>query len=102
MLSSVPEIAELVGLGDAERILLASEQHENGKAKTDLESIFTRLMLLSKDTIAEMVSKLKRRLSLEKKVNFKFCYKYTVFVNIFVIAIKELLCLLIMLLLYTK
>ncbi|PQQ04519.1 glutamine--tRNA ligase isoform X2 [Prunus yedoensis var. nudiflora] len=67
MLSSVPEIAELVGVGDAERILLVNEQHENGKSKTDLESIFSRVMLLSKDTISEMISKLKRRLNLEKK-----------------------------------
>lgn len=68
MLSSVPEIAELVGVGNAERILLVNEQHENGKSKTDLESIFSRVMLLSKDTISEMISKLKRRLNLEKKV----------------------------------
>lgn len=68
MLNSVPEIAGLVVVGDAERILLGSEHHENGKAKTDIESIFTRLMLLSKDTIAEMISRLKRRLNLEKKV----------------------------------
>ncbi|PQQ01036.1 mannose-6-phosphate isomerase 1 [Prunus yedoensis var. nudiflora] len=67
MLSSVPEIAELVGVRDAERILLVNEQHENGKSKTDLESIFSRVMLLSKDTISEMISKLKRRLNLEKK-----------------------------------
>lgn len=68
MLSSVPEIAELVGVGNAERIPLVNEQHENGKSKTDLESIFSRVMLLSKDTISEMISKLKRRLNLEKKV----------------------------------
>lgn len=68
MLRTVPEIAELVGVADAEKILLVGERHENGKVNTDLEAMFSRLMLSSKETISKMISKLKRRLNQEKKV----------------------------------
>ncbi|XP_050374427.1 mannose-6-phosphate isomerase 1-like [Argentina anserina] len=67
MLRTVPEIAELVGVVDAEKILLVGERHENGKVNTDLEAMFSRLMLSSKETISKIISRLKRRLNLEKK-----------------------------------
>nr|XP_011464099.1 PREDICTED: mannose-6-phosphate isomerase 1-like [Fragaria vesca subsp. vesca] len=67
MLRTIPEIAELVGVADAEKILLVGERHESGKVNTDLEAMFSRLMLSSKETISKMISKLKRRLNQEKK-----------------------------------
>ncbi|KAF5194709.1 Mannose-6-phosphate isomerase [Thalictrum thalictroides] len=60
--SSVPEIAEFVGNVDAD---------QNGEEKVkdfDLKSIFTQLMSADKYAVAEMVNKLKTRLTLERKV----------------------------------
>ncbi|XP_015883964.3 mannose-6-phosphate isomerase 2 [Ziziphus jujuba] len=67
ILGSVPEIVEFVGITEAEQILHIIEQDENGKVKEVLESIFNKLMLLDKDTITEMIYKIKRRLNTEKK-----------------------------------
>lgn len=68
MLSSVPEIVELVQEADAEKFSNDSEQDGREKVKPLFESIFSQIMSSSKGAVREAVSKLKRRLSLEKKV----------------------------------
>ncbi|XP_059451579.1 mannose-6-phosphate isomerase 1 [Corylus avellana] len=68
VLRNVPEIVELVGSADANRILHLDEQDEEEKAKSVLRSTFTQLMLASKETITEAVSKIKSRLHKESQV----------------------------------
>lgn len=68
MLSSVPEIVELVQCADAEKFSHDSEQDGKEKVKLLFESIFSQIMSSNKGTVREAICKLKRRLSLEKKV----------------------------------
>ncbi|PIA33301.1 hypothetical protein AQUCO_04100015v1 [Aquilegia coerulea] len=68
VLCSVPEIAEFVGNVDADQVLRINEQNGEEKIKAVLRSIFTQLMSADKDAVAEMVNKMKTRLTLEKKV----------------------------------
>lgn len=68
MLSSVPEIVELVQCADAEKFSHDSEQDGKEKVKQLFESIFGQIMSSNKGIVREAISKLKRRLSLEKKV----------------------------------
>lgn len=72
VLLDVPEIVELVGSADADRILHLHEQDGEEKAKSVLQSSFTQLMLASKETITEAVSKIKSRLHMESQVSWKF------------------------------
>jgi mannose-6-phosphate isomerase len=72
VLLNVPEIVELVGSAHANRILHLDEQDEEEKAKSVLRSTFTQLMLASKETITEAVSKIKSRLHTESQVSWKF------------------------------
>ena len=88
MLSSVPEIVELVQCGDAEKFSHDSGQDGKEKVKQLFESIFSQIMSSNKGIVREAICKLKRRLSFEKKVtelgifhhrscyvlNFKACY----------------------------
>lgn len=68
VLNNVPEIKELVGLDEASRFMDVKEEDRNERVKTILQSIFTKLMSADKDTVAELVSKLKRRLNEESKI----------------------------------
>ncbi|XP_062150591.1 mannose-6-phosphate isomerase 1-like isoform X3 [Alnus glutinosa] len=68
VLLNVPEIVELVGSADANQILHLDEQDGEEKAKSVLRSAFTQLMLASKETITEAVSKIKSRLHMESQV----------------------------------
>ena len=68
MLSSVPEIVELVQVADAEKFSHDSEQNGKEKVKSLFESIFSQIMSSNKAMVREAICKLKRRLSLEKKV----------------------------------
>lgn len=68
VLSSVPEIVELVQCADAEKFSHDSEQDGKEKVKQLFESIFGQIMSSNKGIVREAISKLKRRLSLEKKV----------------------------------
>lgn len=68
VLHHVPEIVELVGTADAEQYLSINEEDESGKAKSILQSIFTKLMSAKKDQVAEVVSKLKSRLEVQSQV----------------------------------
>jgi len=72
VLLNVPEIGELVGSADANQILHLDEQDGEEKAKSVLRSAFTQLMLASKETITEAVSKIKSRLHMESQVSWKF------------------------------
>ncbi|KAF9593845.1 hypothetical protein IFM89_025630 [Coptis chinensis] len=68
VLCSVPEIVELVGNVDADQVIHLDEHAVVERVKTVLRSIFTQLMSAEKDTVYEVVSKLKGRLTMEKKV----------------------------------
>ncbi|XP_038875726.1 mannose-6-phosphate isomerase 1-like [Benincasa hispida] len=67
VLSSVPEIVELVQCADAEKFSHESEQDGKEKVKQLFESIFSQIMSSNKGIVREAICKLKRRLSLEKK-----------------------------------
>lgn len=68
MLCGVPEIVELIGKADAEQVLRANEHVGEEKVKAVLEFIFTQLMPSNKDTISELIFKIKPRLNMEKEV----------------------------------
>ncbi|KAJ4709919.1 Mannose-6-phosphate isomerase [Melia azedarach] len=67
VLCTVPEIVELVGGADAEQSFPVKELDRNQEAKAILVSIFSQILLSSKDEICEIISRLKWRLNLEKK-----------------------------------
>ncbi|XP_031248215.1 mannose-6-phosphate isomerase 1-like isoform X2 [Pistacia vera] len=67
VLFTVPEIIELVGGADAEQWLPVNEMDKNHELEAVLESIFSQILLSSKDKICQSLSKLKWRLNLEKK-----------------------------------
>lgn len=68
MLCGVPEIVELIGKADAEQVLRGNEHVGEEKVKAVLEFIFTQLMPSNKDTISELIFKIKPRLNMEKEV----------------------------------
>lgn len=68
MLSGVPEIVELIGKADVGQVLHVNEHMGEEKVKAVLESIFIQLMSSHKDTISELIFKIKRRLNMEKEV----------------------------------
>ncbi|KAJ9140756.1 hypothetical protein P3X46_031364 [Hevea brasiliensis] len=65
VLCSVPEIVELIGSGNAKQFLLVNEQDRDKNAKAVLQSIFSQLVLASRDKIGAMISNIKSRLLLE-------------------------------------
>ncbi|KAM7279932.1 hypothetical protein ACFE04_007066 [Oxalis oulophora] len=65
VLHDVPEIVELVGTADANKILHVSEDDGEDKVKFALQSVFTQLMTPSKEMTAKAISKLKIRLNME-------------------------------------
>ncbi|KAJ4825601.1 Mannose-6-phosphate isomerase [Turnera subulata] len=66
VLRNVPEIVELVGNEDANKVSHMSEQ--NDEVKPVLKSIFTQLMSASKEMTTKVVSQLKSRLHTESQV----------------------------------
>ncbi|ONK81501.1 uncharacterized protein A4U43_C01F29790 [Asparagus officinalis] len=66
--SNVPEIKELVGLEDANKIMDIKQQDKHEGVKAILRSIFTRLMSADKGKISELVLKLISRLNEESKI----------------------------------
>lgn len=67
VLCDVPEIVELVGSREAEMFIRLGDQEEE-KARSLLQSIFTKLMSASADVVALAVSHIKSRLELESQV----------------------------------
>ncbi|KAL9453262.1 hypothetical protein AB3S75_008960 [Citrus x aurantiifolia] len=67
VLCTVPEIVDLVGGVDAEQCFPVSEFGRSQEVKAIVESIFSQILLSSRDEICEIVSRLKWRLNLEKK-----------------------------------
>lgn len=72
MLCTVPEIVDLVGGADAEQCFPVNEFGRSQEVKAIVESIFSQILLSSRDEICEIVSRLKWRLNLEKKVNSNY------------------------------
>ncbi|KAH9746783.1 Mannose-6-phosphate isomerase 1 [Citrus sinensis] len=67
VLCTVPEIVDLVGGADAEQCFPVNEFGRSQEVKAIVESIFSQILLSSKDEICEIISRLKWRLNLEKK-----------------------------------
>ena len=68
VLTSVPEIGEIVGNEHVDRIMTLKETDACEEIKFALQSIYTKLMLASQETVSEQVSKLMHRLNAENKV----------------------------------
>lgn len=68
VLHNVPEIVELVGSADTNQVLNMNEEEEEEKVKSVLRSIFTQLMLASKEMTSKVISKLESRLHMESQV----------------------------------
>lgn len=69
MLQNVPEIVELVGSEEANRVLHVEMQDGEEKAKFVLQSIFTNLMTASMEMTTKATIKLKSRLHKESQVS---------------------------------
>lgn len=72
VLQNVPEIVELVGSVDANKVLQINEQDGDQKVKSVLRSLFTQLMTASKEMTTKAISKLKSRMLIESKVSGRF------------------------------
>ncbi|XP_030940362.1 mannose-6-phosphate isomerase 1-like [Quercus lobata] len=68
VLCYVPEIIDMVGSAYANQILHVNEQDGEEKVKYILRSIFTKLMLASKEMIMKVLSNIKSRLQIESQV----------------------------------
>lgn len=68
VLHDVPEIVELVGTAEANRMINLHKQDGQDKIKSALRSTFTQLMSAGKETTAKAISKLKIRLQFESKL----------------------------------
>ncbi|KAJ4707088.1 Mannose-6-phosphate isomerase [Melia azedarach] len=68
VLQNVPEIVELVGSVDANKVLQINEQDGDQKVKSVLRSLFTQLMTASKEMTTKAISKLKSRMLIESKL----------------------------------
>ena len=69
MLCYVPEIVDMVGSAYANQIMHINEQDGEEKVKSILRSIFTKLMLASKEMIMKVLSNIKSRLQIESQVS---------------------------------
>ncbi|GKU90304.1 hypothetical protein SLEP1_g4310 [Rubroshorea leprosula] len=69
---NVPETLELVRGADKEQFACFINEKGSQEGKAILQSIFSRLMLSTKDEITQMISKMKKRLSLEEEEFFAF------------------------------
>ncbi|XP_075660640.1 mannose-6-phosphate isomerase 2-like isoform X1 [Castanea sativa] len=68
VLCYVPEIVDMVGSAYANQILHINEQDGEEKVKSILRSIFTKLLLASKEMITKVISNIKSRLQIESQV----------------------------------
>lgn len=68
VLRDVPEIVELVGSAEVNKLLQINEHGHEEKVKSGLRSAFTQLMSASKEMTAEVISNLKGRLYTESKI----------------------------------
>ncbi|KAJ6819873.1 mannose-6-phosphate isomerase 2-like isoform X2 [Iris pallida] len=68
VLINVPEITELVGDENASNVMNIKDQDRFEEVKAVLQSLFTKLMSASKDSISEVVLKLTNRLNAESKI----------------------------------
>ncbi|GLT34041.1 hypothetical protein SLA2020_085870 [Shorea laevis] len=64
----VPEIVELIGTAEANRVVNIHKQDGEEKVKSVLRSTFTQLMSANEEMTAKAISKLKSRLQLESKM----------------------------------
>ena len=69
VLCYVPEIVDMVGSAYANQILHINKQDGEEKVKSILQSIFTKLMLASKEMIMKVLSNIKSRLQIESQVS---------------------------------
>lgn len=68
MLDNVPEIEELVGSEDANKVFDITDRDDENKVMSVLRSIFTHLMSASKEMITTIIAKMKNRLHVESQV----------------------------------
>ncbi|GLT41148.1 hypothetical protein SLA2020_152330 [Shorea laevis] len=68
VLHDVPEIVELIGAAEANRVMNIHKQDREEKIKSALRSTFTQLMSASKEMTTKAISMLKSRLQLESKL----------------------------------
>ncbi|CAN6700424.1 unnamed protein product [Malus baccata var. baccata] len=67
VLDNVPEIEELVGSEEAQKVSGITDLDEEEKVKSALRSLFTHLMLASKEMITTVITKMKDRLHAESQ-----------------------------------
>ncbi|KAK8914204.1 Mannose-6-phosphate isomerase 2 [Platanthera zijinensis] len=68
VLTSVPEILELVGQENAIKVMSIRELDEHEEVRAILQFIFTQLMTASKEDVSEVEKKLTSRLAIEQKI----------------------------------
>ncbi|XP_023526350.1 mannose-6-phosphate isomerase 1-like [Cucurbita pepo subsp. pepo] len=68
VLHTVPEIVEMIGDADTNRVLLLNDEDDEDDLKSALRLAFTQLMSASKSLISKAISELKRRLNSESEV----------------------------------
>ncbi|CAL9012643.1 unnamed protein product [Prunus brigantina] len=67
VLDNVPEIEELVGSEDANKVFDITDRDDENKVASVLRSIFTHLMSASKEMITTIITKMKNRLHIESQ-----------------------------------
>lgn len=67
VLDNVPEIEELVGSEDANKVFDITDRDDENKVTSVLRSIFTHLMSASKEMITTIITKMKNRLRIESQ-----------------------------------
>ncbi|KAI5339142.1 PREDICTED: mannose-6-phosphate isomerase [Prunus dulcis] len=67
VLDNVPEIEELVGSEDANKVFDITDRDDENKVTSVLRSIFTHLMSASKEMITTIITKMKNRLHIESQ-----------------------------------
>ncbi|GKU97583.1 hypothetical protein SLEP1_g10715 [Rubroshorea leprosula] len=68
VLHDVPEIVELIGTAEANRVMNIHKQDREEKVKSALRSTFTQLMSANEEMTTKAISMLKSRLQLESKL----------------------------------
>ncbi|KAG6493695.1 hypothetical protein ZIOFF_048689 [Zingiber officinale] len=91
VLTCVPEITELVGNEEANKLISAKSLDEDLNTKVLLKSIFTKLMSTSKEAVADLVSKLKGRLDVENKLACISCNRLLIAVPDFSTFLAKLI-----------
>ncbi|KAM2527581.1 hypothetical protein TB1_024819 [Malus domestica] len=67
VLANVPEIEELIGSEEAKKVSGITDQDKEEKVTSALRSVFTHLMLASKEMITTVITKMKDRLHIESQ-----------------------------------